>query len=785
MALLQNLHIRRLLVLAFISVVYGEFHNWSCNLGTQVDANFRGGPCPIVPECTCFDYYHRSTFVDCRNRSLSAVPPYFPNDTVYIDLSMNDITDLGNSAFVKYPILQCLNFSSNSIFSLLNDTFGKMLNLNSLDIHNCEISNVEMGTFEGLTTLEYLDMSENIDLTFANLRNISYGLSFTKIKTLRLNRIYDTLGPCNTLTKNDVEFLKHTNITEFYIDANRLATVEWAAVDYFPRTIETLSVQSNVLMLDKYIFYMFFNFPFPNLKRLLLADQGKTHFFDQFHRWVKSRHKSETSDFSKIKKRPATSCNSWELKFPGQGKTETEIIEMYDALNGITMRIPQNLSYVDVSNFKFDHVLGKLRWTTPNNLTHLLLNRNIIWKLEGPVEGIENLTYVDFSWNYCENISFNFLKNMPNLCHLNLSSNFLGQSLQFDVNGNIFQNQAKLKVLDLSNNKIRSLGSKIFRSLYELEVLNLSRNSMTDLQISFGNTNRLNYVDLSNNMLETVPRSIRDDLDRVAKSRNLTLILDGNKFRCSCNETYTDFVQWIRITKVNLGRPYHITCTFDNGTTVLFSDRNDISRVYHSLEKQCSSFLLLIFVSVAVGVLMISLIISAVVYRFRWNLRYMYYMAKFKYMGYKPVAGNCINYEYDVFVSYADEDRAFVRHEVVENLERSKGLNLLIHDRDFIAGEFVGDNIVKAITTSRKTLIVMSKDFLKSTWCMFELNMARMEAFERGDSYVCIVLKEMIPSKELPIEVMDLMKRQTYIEYPDGARLQEAFWARLCHSLTE
>lgn len=163
----------------------------------------------------------------------------------------------------------------------------------------------------------------------------------------------------------------------------------------------------------------------------------------------------------------------------------------------------------------------------------------------------------------------------------------------------------------------------------------------------------------------------------------------------------------------------------------------------------------------------------------------MFYMTKFKFKGYMPLPNDRRRYKYDVFVSYADDDRGFVRNKIVEKLENDNKMTLLVHDRDFIAGEFVGDNIVKAISNSRKTLVVLSKDFLKSQWCMYELNMARMEAVSRGESVICVIKKEDIPTRMMPLEVLKVMQHQTYIDYPQEEEFQQAFWERLVASLLE
>ncbi len=52
---------------------------------------------------------------------------------------------------------------------------------------------------------------------------------------------------------------------------------------------------------------------------------------------------------------------------------------------------------------------------------------------------------------------------------------------------------------------------------------------------------------------------------------------------------------------------------------------------------------------------------------------------------------------------------------------------------------------------------------------MYELNMARMESLHsrEGRSVVLIVMLEAVDTSRLPLEVMDLVQNQSYLEYPN------------------
>ena len=79
---------------------------------------------------------------------------------------------------------------------------------------------------------------------------------------------------------------------------------------------------------------------------------------------------------------------------------------------------------------------------------------------------------------------------------------------------------------------------------------------------------------------------------------------------------------------------------------------------------------------------------------------------------------------------------------MVRKLEDEHGLRLCFHERDFIPGRPIAENIIQAIMNSRRTLILLSKNFLKSKWCRYEFNMARIEGIysREGENVLFVVM---------------------------------------------
>jgi hypothetical protein len=88
-------------------------------------------------------------------------------------------------------------------------------------------------------------------------------------------------------------------------------------------------------------------------------------------------------------------------------------------------------------------------------------------------------------------------------------------------------------------------------------------------------------------------------------------------------------------------------------------------------------------------------------------------------------------YLYDLFVSYSQADEEWVRDELLPRLERAH-----IHYIDqlqFELGRPRLDEIERAITTSRRTLLVLSRAYLESNWRMYDSILVGSYGLELGE----------------------------------------------------
>lgn len=146
-----------------------------------------------------------------------------------------------------------------------------------------------------------------------------------------------------------------------------------------------------------------------------------------------------------------------------------------------------------------------------------------------------------------------------------------------------------------------------------------------------------------------------------------------------------------------------------------------------------------------------------------------------------------LSYDYDAFVSYAEEDQHFVHETFLTNIEEGAELRVCLHKRDFLVGNEIAANITDAIHRSRKTICILTNHFLNSYWCMFEFNMARMESIysRDGENIVYLIFLEQIPSKTLPLVLLELVQSQSYVEFPNDEYGDTLFWENLKKVMTD
>lgn len=136
---------------------------------------------------------------------------------------------------------------------------------------------------------------------------------------------------------------------------------------------------------------------------------------------------------------------------------------------------------------------------------------------------------------------------------------------------------------------------------------------------------------------------------------------------------------------------------------------------------------------------------------------------------------------YHAFVSYSQHDCTWVDSELVSTLEGT-GLFICIHEQDFAPGQWILDNIINCVESSYKTIFILSKHFVQSEWCNYELFFAQHRAISVNNDSLVFILLEPIPSDSLPkkfLRLRTLLREKTYLEWPKDETKKKVFWSSL------
>ncbi|GAB6020873.1 toll-like receptor [Chamberlinius hualienensis] len=453
--------------------------------------------------------------------------------------------------------------------------------------------------------------------------------------------------------------------------------------------------------------------------------------------------------------------------------------------------------------------LSRLTALNALDLSYLkLLNVSIKHQNIAPKTSLPNFKVLNLTSTSLDQFPEAFVQMFPNLELLILSKNlFTSNSVQRLTKNN----WDRLHTLDLSYNvAIQTIDvNKFCNTFRQLKNLNVANNNINRVPLVDGNTcNNMKFLNFSDNRIE-----VWKEERFYNTTSDLTVILSNNKIKTVNSEMLNNFKD---LRKIDLqGNP------FDCGDCELLklqiwlkkSENNTVPKVtcvlptasegidvtdYNFNSYHCSNkvvyWMINIVSPIAVSAAAIAAI-SYVIYKYRWNIRYCFFVFKVKWDTSKGDFAKLQKYpshRWDAFVSYCTDDRDWVLNHLIPSLEDTEPkLHLSIHERDFLPGETIVDNIIQCIDNSRKSIFLISNKFIKSQWCQWEIQMAQHKLFEDHMDVLVLILLEELEQSEIPKVLKKILTTKTYLEWPksDNATERKLFWARLrdyigqCHCM--
>jgi len=138
---------------------------------------------------------------------------------------------------------------------------------------------------------------------------------------------------------------------------------------------------------------------------------------------------------------------------------------------------------------------------------------------------------------------------------------------------------------------------------------------------------------------------------------------------------------------------------------------------------------------------------------------------------------------FDVFISYSHADSEYVEKSLLKGLEYSQDsefrYKVCVHSRDWNVGEDIPTQIFRSVSDCRKTIIVLSSNYVESQWSDMEFKAAHKKALVDKIQRVIIIKHGEIPvENEMVEDLQNYMKMNTYLDSNDPW-----FWPKLRYTL--
>ncbi|XP_068594553.1 leucine-rich repeat-containing G-protein coupled receptor 4 [Brachionichthys hirsutus] len=401
------------------------------------------------PPCSCDE----DGGADCSGRGLTAVPAGLSAFTYYLDLSMNNITELPAYVFKNFPYLEELRLAGNDLSFVHHEALSGLHQLKVLMLQNNQLKTVPGAALKSLQSLQSLRLDANHitavpDDSFEGLQQLRHlwlddnNLTEVPVSSLRhqSNLQALTLALNRILHIPDEAFANLTSLVVLHLHNNRIREI---GDDCFAGLVnlETLDLNfNNLAVFPKAIEAL------PKLKEL------------GFH----------SNDISSIP----------EGAFRNNPLLRT--IHLYDnPMSFVGASAFQNLSDLHSLMLRGASMMRDfpvLTWT--NNLESLTLSGTKISSIPANLcEDLKLLRTLDLSYN--EIAGLPALQGCVRLQEISFQHNRIQQ-----IDRDTFQGLAALRLLDLSRNEIQIVHRDAFLSLSSLTNLDLSANSLTALPTS-------------------------------------------------------------------------------------------------------------------------------------------------------------------------------------------------------------------------------------------------------------------------------------------------------------
>lgn len=389
---------------------------------------------------------------------------------------------------------------------------------------------------------------------------------------------------------------------------------------------------------------------------------------------------------------------------------------------------------------------------------------------------------------------------MPSNIPMDTTELYIDGNQLNELSGHSFIGRKNLKVLFANNSNIQVIYNTTFHGLRKLTQLHLEQNrilrfvghefgALENLRELYLQNNRISYIDNRTFMELRKLEVLRLDNNKLMHfeiwqlSLNPYLVeigLADNNWSCECSYL-SRFRGYLQSNSDKIFDSNRIACAYNNMTSIIKEKngakcalKDGISTIVQAQDIENLLPLLLAATCAFVG--FFGLIVG--VFCYRHELKVWAHSNCLAAMCYKSTSFHQHDEFdkdrlYDAYISYSLQDEHFVNQILANTLENNVGYRLCLHYRDFNINTYVADTIVEAVESSKRTVLVLSRNFLYNEWSRFEFKSAIHEIVKRRRKLVFILYGD-LPQRDIDADMRMYLRTSTCIEWDD-----KKFWQKL------
>ena len=686
--------------------------------------------------------------IECRTVIPDAVPLNV-RSVILRDVTLPDSMDFNDPGWTNVTYLAINPGSTDKTplgkqVSLNQSEFKNLKNLEYLQIACSCLGHVSKNAFHGLDRLKVLDLSNNI-LTSDSFVN---GLVGEKILP-SLEELY--------LSNTDPSFGGHCEIELDFLNAVRYKTLKVLDISrtdcafrrkdmdlfYALSSLEKLNIsRASVALTGLVEAQQYFDLSFPNFPNLKSIDMS---------------YPPPGIEFARITFGKSSNPNELHTHFQKK-------LREFHCRKGIPR--PTEVYF--------------LRYYLDEDICSLIQMEDS-QPIEFCINGGFRLEKVDLAENSFLFFDPKILKHMASLKYLDISKNMFGDA--FSKEGYVkstVANLYRLEVLIVSYNGIFSIPDDAFANGYKLRILDLSNNKLETISFKTENLVSLRRLDLNNNKISVLDGislgrlnhlKLQTVNDTFGEQVKLKIDLSGNPKICLCKN-----------------RQYVIWVLSNNETGSCFLDGNERQIDEHVLSHVDFLCKRTVFIVIYTGLALIVAIITSLLACRIIKERRAVIRKKGVRLGIKEYKENRNDKRNPpVFLSFCCEDDEIVMTEIAPKLD--EGLKKLLQTdlkcvatgyNDFRPGFSLANEIIRCIEEACVVIFFVTNTFCKKMWCRNEALVAHYE-----NKPIILMIWEDINLKQMPKYMYYHYQEHTRVHWvqENGVLVMKPDMDKLCEAI--